>query len=1713
MLNNISDGDWVYCTKCPDNKRPGDKRIKVLKIEVERSQWDKWTCANCRSQSIGLELIDFIKTRIQATASEDESKEEVQIKFIFREILQNSDDAKSSILVLRFNKDALYIANDGRAFTTEPDGDFDRISRILGRHQAEDKETVGHFGSGFQTVYAITNKPEVHSNGISGQMNPSLSRWNHDIQKKTSPFKHQESKGVLFRLPWRDDEKANEKINDRIIFSDRTYWPRWNKKERRYFYDELKKYLHQAVLCCQNLSLIRIIWDENGLEGYQIKRHFSLKTPVEEITSMEYDTSYIEQGIIVPKKKFSEEDTYYHVDSWIWEKGKKQYHYLIGRNFVKNNQNNRIYYGRKWDDQITVTSDPSMLRTELYKGDIHLLFPLFDTSNEYLDGGTAFLYSVIPLPKKSKNVFSFSAHFPPTEDRRDVNIGGSANTEWYQRIVKNIASMYRELFQIFLSEIKKLDISNQDKQKIILDVLPRCLLPEWMRPDYGRLRGWWEEDNNKVIDFLKSTRIINFEDSWIQPSDSYWTNSALESHTLEILGYSVLSEAFKDHPCFNYLSPSLERRKITHRLFDDLWIKFYTENKDIQGNIFYNKLLPRGILLDKVNIQTLIKYCITDAQWEGINDKSIIPGVDNILRPIFEYPLMHVELNDIHKILTEDLKIHDDFILELNDVLVDERTSGYDEILEILSSLIEENQDRYGVLDHEDHILISNVVKSIILNNEFSLREEMKNYSFIPYIKEVKTSIGKPNVGYKNDRISLISHTNFPRHEAENLLRDSIFGVQKIVIPGLIREINDKIKYINFIGCTEKELEEIENKLYINKLCEQVNTPLNFIRHFISRRHGSLFEDHNLKHYTQISDDDRILTIKKALLETLKTYFDSPKTEQYLTPRDMSLVPCLYDENSIWHNAGDFALEIDPELDMLGYRALHPELKKWPEKTLFALGVTKVPEPEQIVKTIKELIEDKQGNRDKISNIISWLLSEIQIEITMEFDELQNIEWIPIINNGFCRPGDVIAPTDKNLDLVGLDFPNLLDITSSSQHFQEQAMELMKDKIDEKKYLQIGLKTEPDLLDLLRVIEQKRENNVKPPDQLFNKINSILNQGITIEKSSGYGYYHNEKWIDSKTICIIEMKYIPAEIKEEITAISPDSKHRNYLKFDGASTGLSPEYIFSLIADKKIIPTQKLWDTLTFYTDDIDEYYKEKFSNQEIYPINDTGDIIAPDKIILSYDTDGFFSESTEVGDLQFLDLTSSKRHGKILEKIGALTIDDLGIEGLIGLIRHYQRKPKYDLVPDECMIILHLLQRISEKDPECILPSEPIWPVNNAGVLFLKKINECFIPDDPLSEHFEDFVYYPITRNYDGYRFSLQDFALNNGCKKLSENIIVDTEYNMEYKRPDVGNTHILNECFKALKINFSFLKESEYCFDWLQNIKSYIPERLESYYKIKKRAQRIIIKRYALIRKPNDVYEAYLQYPRIVMHDELVDEITRISLIEGFPDNEKHKKDLEKVTDTILHYDPIHWSEIIKKYEYDGVGYVSTWGYADEGGRGYLSTRETLQEWYGCCQICYNTTPSDDKGLETLERVNSIVSQKGGRHPGKRDNYSTANCLLLCPRHQALYQRGLVRFSELDPKSDYKFEYDIAIEALNEKIDVAVQQYEEDSSYEVSWPSLVYQSEEVFTMIDGTPLKNKENLKSSWQKKSIVFNIEHLVNFLKNMRTYFQYQKGNKE
>ena len=146
------------------------------------------------------------------------------------------------------------------------------------------------------------------------------------------------------------------------------------------------------------------------------------------------------------------------------------------------------------------------LSTEIKKGDYQILLPLFNSKKAFPESkGRYYLYSVIPLPKRGKNRFAFSAHLFPTEERKDVDVEGVdfVHRDWYRLLMKNICKLYSSRLPDYIAKVKALAISNEEKEEIILNSLPNDILPEWMRPGKEVLSNWWEVTHKKTIQALK----------------------------------------------------------------------------------------------------------------------------------------------------------------------------------------------------------------------------------------------------------------------------------------------------------------------------------------------------------------------------------------------------------------------------------------------------------------------------------------------------------------------------------------------------------------------------------------------------------------------------------------------------------------------------------------------------------------------------------------------------------------------------------------------------------------------------------------------------------------------------------------------------------------------------------------------------------------------------------------------------------------------------------------------------------------------------------------------------------------------------------------------------------------------------------------------------------------------------------------------------------
>ena len=79
--------------------------------------------------------------------------------FIY-EILQNADDAKASEVEFKLTSEKLSITHNGKPFIFE---DVESITTVGFSAKADDVNTIGKFGIGFKSVFAITKKPCIHS--------------------------------------------------------------------------------------------------------------------------------------------------------------------------------------------------------------------------------------------------------------------------------------------------------------------------------------------------------------------------------------------------------------------------------------------------------------------------------------------------------------------------------------------------------------------------------------------------------------------------------------------------------------------------------------------------------------------------------------------------------------------------------------------------------------------------------------------------------------------------------------------------------------------------------------------------------------------------------------------------------------------------------------------------------------------------------------------------------------------------------------------------------------------------------------------------------------------------------------------------------------------------------------------------------------------------------------------------------------------------------------------------------------------------------------------------------------------------------------------------------------------------------------------------------------------------------------------------------------
>jgi hypothetical protein len=1702
------DPEFVYCVECEKHGRTGTNRKKISKTKLETNQWSLWTCSECaKSRSIiDLTLMDFISQRIQVHGSEDEDES----KFVFRELLQNADDEESNILVLRFEDQALFVANDGHAFSTTNTinelCDFDKISNVLGLHKADNKEFAGHFGSGFQTVYRITNHPEIHSSGRTGKMNPSIKQWTFKEEELKSPYEKSERKGTLFVFPWRDDKKA---LEDGGVWKQMDKWPRWDRQKRRAFFDSLKEYIHQAFLCCKTIKTVRLIWHENSsIEGYQASRDFKLRKNDNETLDFSCRTGTVTEGLIEPEHWTNEWDDSFQQDSWHYSKNSRRFSYLIGERNVSDN--GRIYIGKRKDGYVTISKDKDELEKDLKRGDLFVLFPLFDVTKLFEHEGRSYLYSVIPLPGRSKNRFIFTGHFWPTEDRRDVNVEGMDGVygKWYQTLMLNVIGLYEWLFDRLLEKLNSNDMPDSFRQTILLNNLPTVELSEWMRPGKENNQEWLKESqiySNQLSSELIKKPLLYSNGVWEKPLLGFWTADEMEKDAFDSVEALTFSATFVEHPSFRFLQSKLEDRKANPTKFVGKFLAFSSYNKDFNGLLKYGQKLKSGKILDRTAINSLINYCIIgDSGTRSNLLLAVVPGSDSVLRSIKEYPVFDNKFEFVYDFLPKSALIHNDFksaeLLKAKDKFVE-----HDELIGIIDKIIRNNPDRFKVLSLKDHQILSQILKMLV-ESGWTPKEGLIESQFIPYRLGNNCFVGTLNVkgGMHKEWISY-------SHVGENYEPDSIFGIQTQPIPGLTEEVKAKIKFIEILDSNDEIQNKIERVLQLEKL-QETFVPTNFVRHFLSNRHeSSLFQDQVLREFLN-SDQIDLDFQKREFLKALQIYFKKgEKTEIYVDRKSMSEVPCLYDEEGKWHNAGEFAINVSPELEVFGYHALHKDFKDWPHETLDALGVDTQPNRSKIAETLKKLEKNKNTNREVLSNIVMWLLaSDLSLkpdEIDGLSDDLAAIEWIPTLNGDFKKSKQVLIPTQSNQQLLGNDYSGYLDDSLAKNSFSEDSD---WKRITERAQ-KFKMNLEPELADLLIVVKLRHDANKVASEKIFDMLNQKIacNAGLAEElfRNQKYGYYTNDRWVDSKQIKLMNKKDFPKELLDLFYFLPENHKHSQYLKSDGATSSLLPEDILCPMRSKEITPSMGLWDALNNISSLIDD--EELTENSKIYPVN--GSCVLPRDIIFKENqADDVILKDGRIGNIHVINRDISGRHSKALRKLGSRSVSELSEQELLSLIRLYKQDNPNLNDPSQ---ILSLLLRITERNTQAVFPDESIWPAEkNAKTIWMNPKQCYFTKDSPLTRYFSELAF--LCLKIDGkFKEALKQYAQRSKCPSFEDNLEKQKNIETILSEPDESTTYLIKQLNLALITKYP--EHSRYL-DWLTIAEVKTSPTVCVTYSIRNIKKQIPIDVY--IEKNDSKWIIYLNdaSSQALIKQYLSEQITNECINQGFLDSDRLK--LSETIYKLVSNRITDWPDIVNGYTlpqvFQNQSHITSLKRAglpvleeifedpsnlDERYNGYIQTRDTLQSWYECCQICGERTPYEPDSFATMETIKRVIGLRGGLFNDKADDFITDNSILLCPKHQALWVRNLVRFPDL--LGDDK-------EKILNRLKQAISLYESKASIN-QHEKMQYQCE----IVDSLDLRKHGGKphRSEWQPREITFEMNHFVGFLKTLKNY--YEKHNEE
>ncbi|MCI4320214.1 MAG: hypothetical protein L3K23_08825 [Thermoplasmata archaeon] len=1627
-------------------------------FEVDEGHADTWICASHAPDSIRLDLLAFIKRRIAVHRTLYENAG----RMVLRELVQNADDAGASILVLRFESDALYVANDGRAFTTGPrageSSDFRRVTWILEPHKAAELDTTGQFGTGFQTVYVLTDAPEIHSNGWSLRMDPAAGKT-RTLQtagegRLVSPYAWREESdrgGVLFRLPWREPDFDSTAAGTGGSLGSTADFPPYSVPERERLYNDLCEYLVDVVLCCQNLRTVRLIWaGSRPFKSAQVRRDFRLKgeygVKVGTVTLGDLqgdDTWYTWRNRNDASSRDGSQS--YQTEGWKWAGKATSHRFLVSSSAVGWEAGRPDFIGlRLKDGAPAITSSVEDLRRELKRNDVHLLLPMFRRRTESPGEGRSLLYNALPLPTQSSNWFSFTGRFFPDESRLDIDVAsydGLAG-EWHRRIVLTVGRLFLEVFPEFVRRIKAdSSIPPEVQQQIILDSLPMAPLGRWMRSKEVDV-SWASKADAEIINLVKAQEILLCERRWYAPVAAIDTSDFGPDHdgaseALKLLGVPAYSREFLAHPSFQILAPNLLSRRLTTDSFVALFETFLRQS----GGTLYYQRAPKGShAIGKVGVSSLVRFCLlrSDAA-SRLRGLPVVPGKDGLLRPIRDYISIPEEFSDLNTLLTPQMKIHPDFEPDLIQVDAASRLAHSDRIPEIISRISATSGSVNFEPDESALGVISHVLARLAKDGELTLTKLHVSWKFIPVRYQGKIHLSAPNIEVRVDRAPGVFIGRVEKYR-----REFIFQRQQDRPPWLTDALKEKVRFLETVGISEEEESKLAEALGLIRL-QDGPVPTSFVRCFLAPRGQSLFDDAHLSVFLGLKARSDLDAQKRAYLSALREYYAAgPGTEQGLRPQDWSSTPCLFDTEGRWEPPPRFSLARTPELAMFGYRELHSFFSDWPEATLRGIGVPAGPTPSQVVEVIRRALGAGNPDRRALADIFAFLCTSREAPSALG-DDLRRYRWVPTKDGRLVSTEEVLPPIPETVAVLGPAFPLLFDLDACSEAFRSSFLHL--DPARRIARLQsLGVSETPNLEQLLRLVQQLAKDGLVPPPGLLSRMESLSRTDVETDLRGGL-FFWKGAWIEGHKVILSDDSRLRQALDGVATVIDPlaAEPYRTYLSRAGARIAPEPGELVSAIVSHSASMGEAvrnrstslllLWDGLEAL---LSEGWKGMLDvpppESLIYPLGDQLPKVA--QLVIDVDPQSetrLFRRAGWIGPTFVFTISSQALHDRALRRLGARTERQLRGKEVAGILSGVALESRVLGIEDQ-ETVLRLLQHVAQIEPSFQFGDAPVWLARGPDGAVLVPLSNCFLSDTPDALLFSPEVNLLVDR-FEGSPYSgvrVLALAQRPPCKSLAASI-VRRGFRPVRSYEDSEARERLPAIADALtELSPSWSKSHSAPLDRLRSGRLFRADSIAIELTLGAITRQSTAP--CAIRTREGTGEIFIVSGDPTLGQALSAELA--PFLEGGESAERgtaggasrtpfawnppgaaQLMGLSSVLDVLLITDPTQWHILIAGLSPRATSMPPlSAGFLEEREEGYTETRASLHRMYEVCQICGRSTPMDVASGATSETVKRILSMKGGRYRGDVGPYQLANALYLCPSHQTLYERGLIRLPDID-------------------------------------------------------------------------------------------------